>query len=219
MSKIKYLFLVMLSAFIGIFSNPEMLAASDSVAVTGLNNDKIVETVVKPEAEETVADAGSDDAYYYDYYDYYDYAPVYEEPAYSAPSNYIAISGMTIPLVYTSYTGEDDKSYSQMAWYYQTGHWIYGHNVSYVFGPLNWAYDGGYLNGMTFTVAMNGDVRDYTIVAYRLYDLLDDYTLSYNGEATGMVPIINAYLDGTFYNMAIMTCYNGGAQRLVVYAN
>lgn len=220
MSKFKAIFLVMLSAFIGIFSNPEMLTASDSVAVNGLNEANIVQTVVPETVSETAGAEEPEVAYSDDSYDYsYDYyEPVYEEPVYYMPANYIEIGGMIIPLEYTTYTAENAGG-AQQAWYYQTGHWIYGHNYDYVFGLLDWAYDGGYLIGMTFTVVMNGEAKTYTITDYRLYNYVDGTTLEYNGKTSGMVPVINAYLDGTFHGMAIMTCYNGSAQRLVVYAD
>ena len=222
MNKFKAIFLVMLSAFIGIFSNPEMLTASDSVAVSGLNEANIVRTVVPETVSETAAAEEPEVAYNDDSYDYsYDYyEPVYEEPVYYMPANYIEIGGMIIPLEYTTYTAENAGG-AQQAWYYHTGHWIYGHNYDYVFGPLDWAYDGGYLKGMTFTVVMNGVSTTYTVTDYRLYDFVDGYTLRDvdSGKTTGMVPIINAYLDGTFHGMAIMTCYAGSSQRLVLYAD
>ena len=224
MSKLKMLMAIFAAGFIGIMSNPEMLTASDSVAVLGLNNSKIVETVPAPEPapEPEVAYAGDDyvETYYEEpaYYEASYVEPVYEEPVYQLPQNYIQINGYTIPLSYTNTTAENAGA-AQLAWYYKSGKHIYGHNYDYVFGSLDWAHDGGYLDGMPFTVVMDGVANYYTVATHRVYDKLDAYTLGYGGQTTSMYPIVNANLDGASYRMTIMTCYNGSSQRLVLYAN
>lgn len=209
MSKIKLLLAIFASSFIGIMSNPEVLTASDSVAVNGLDNTNIVETVPAPEPEpepEVVAYTPS-----------YSYAYVYEEPVCQLPTNYIQINGVTVPLGYTTNDNEDAGG-SQFAWYYGTGTYIYGHNLSYVFGSLDSAFDGGYLDGMTFTVVMNGVANNYVVVYHRLFDFISRTELRYNGVSYNSVGVKNAYLDGVYYDMAIKTCYNGSAQNLVAYA-
>lgn len=215
MSKLKTMLAIFVAGFIGIMSNPEMLTASDSVTVLSLNNDKVVETVVKPEPEVVTAGFNSQDTAYYKsaYVD-----SVYKESVYSLPENYISINGYIIPLAYTDTTAENAGS-AQLAWYYKSDKHIYGHNYDYVFGSLDWAHDGGYLDGMPFTVVMNGVANYYTVATHRVYDRLDAYTLGYYGQTTSMYPIVNANLDGAYYRMTIMTCYNGSSQRLVLYAN
>ena len=231
MRKSRVLLAIFAASFIGIMSNPEMLTASDSVAVLGLSNDNIVETVVK--AEPVVANVGEEideptdpvetvvqEVVYSEpvYEEPVYVAPAVEEPVYQLPASYIQINGLTIPLEYTDTTAENAGN-AQLAWYYKTGKHIYGHNLDYVFGSLDWAHDGGYLDGMPFTVVMNGVANYYTVATHRVYDRLDAYTLGYNGDTFSMYPIVNAKLDGTYYRMTIMTCYNGSAQRLVLYAN
>lgn len=215
MSKIKMILIVLMSSFIGIVSNPEMPMASDSVAITGLDNANIVETVVKPEPEVAyIAPVEQTAVYQAPAYQ----ATVYQTPVYQAPANYIQINGMTIPLAYTATTAEDAGG-AQQAWYYQNGKHIYGHNLSYVFGFLDNAYDGGWIDGITFTVVMDGAVNTYTVTAHQLYTKVDAYTLTANGKEYTMFPIVNGYLNGVYHKMTIMTCYNGSAQRLVVYAD
>lgn len=212
MSKIKTIFLVFLSGFVGIVSNPEMLTASDSVALNGLNPAGIVETVPLPEPEpEPVVEEVADTGYSYT-------EPVYVAPVYVAPVNYIQINGLTIPLVYT--VNSDENAYAAMqAWYYTSGKWIYGHNYDYVFGFLDTAYDQDWLKGITFTVSMNGSINTYTVTDYRMYDYINETTLRSRDTDYGLLPITNANLDGVYHKMAIMTCYAGKTKRLVVYAD
>ena len=217
----KRILIILFSSFLGIIGNPEFLTASDSVALTGLDESNIVETVALPEPEvsealtevETISNEVS-------------YAtPVYEEPTYIAPVyvapvNNISINGKTVELAYTGTTAEDAGSQS-LAWYYKTGKFIYGHNRQNVFGFLDSAYDGGWLNGMGFSVTMNGNTSYYTVANYRLYDYDANSPLClwYNGVCIKMNPVVGASLDGIPYRMAIMTCYAGSSKRLVIFAN
>ena len=218
---IKRILIILFSSFLGIIGNPEFLTASDSVILTGLDESNIVETVALPEPE--VSEASSEVETTSDEVGYS--APVYEEPVYYAPvyvapANNISINGRTVELAYTGTTGEDAGGQS-LAWYYKTGKFIYGHNSQNVFGFLDSAYDGGWLNGMGFSVTMNGDTSYYTVVNYRLYDydVNSPLCLWYNGTCTKMNPVVGASLDGVSYRMAIMTCYAGSSKRLVVFAN
>ena len=198
----KRILIILFSSFLGIIGNPEFLTASDSVILTGLDESNIVETVALPEPE-------------------VDYStPVYEEPAYVAPVNNISINGRTVELAGTDSTLENAGSQS-LAWYYNTGKFIYGHNSQNVFGFLDSAYDGGWLGGMNFSVTMDGNTSYYTVSNYRLYDYDNDSPkcLWYGGECTKMNPIVEASLDGVSYRMAIMTCYAGSSKRLVIFAN
>ena len=77
------LFLLLFSAFVGIFGSPEILMASDSFTLTGLDNAGITETVPiveeKTVAAETVVDSGN-----------------YVTPVYVAPAPvYVWVSSIT----------------------------------------------------------------------------------------------------------------------------
>lgn len=138
--------------------------------------------------------------------------------------NNIQISGRTIELAYTDNTGENAGTASK-AWYYQSGKFIYGHNIDNVFGFLDTAFDGDWLMGMELMVTMDGISEKYTVENYRLYDYIGKYALEHDGYSYGMQPLLRAELmdaetkSSTSYRMAIMTCYDGGEKRLVVFAN
>ena len=219
----KMLLILLFSSFVGIIANPELPFASDSVAVTGLSNAGVTETIPLPEPVQEVKAEPVYEETAYEETTYWE--PVYEEPAYEEPAYYevydnITINGRTIDLAYTDTTGEDAGG-AALAWYYKTGKFIYGHNSWNVFGFLDSAYDGGWLYGMPFSVTMNGVTEYYTVVNYRLYDYdaSQPKYLWYNGEGTKMNPIVKASLDGSSYRMAIMTCYAGSSKRLVIFAN
>ena len=192
----KYIIMMLLSSFIGIFSNPEILSASNSVTVTGLNDANIVETVI-PEPE-PVAKVAS-----YDYYEEpaYTYVETYEEPVYEP---------QMLSYWVTAYrdTVEQHPSYSDI---YQTGKLIYAHNTSDLLYSLNYLYTGDVfmINGVTYHVS------DRVI-----YEKTDAYSL--NGSRAVMKNLKNNAYGHTF---ALMTCYgtyygNGDAShRLVIFAD
>ena len=214
----KSLFLLLIVGVMSVVGNPGWLTATDTVMLTGvdfghleagLNPDGMTETVsvseFLPESEPVLApEAGQ----------------VLE---YVEPANNIRINGRVIALEYTDSTAEDAGE-AALAWYHGGGKFIYGHNSGDVFGFLDIAYDGGWLEGMNFSVTMEGVAQNYTVVNYRLYDLVDGYTLGYEGYNYGMAPIMRAELfdvpthSTLAYQMAIMTCYAGSTQRLVVFA-
>lgn len=227
MKLVKSILIVLISSFLGIIANPELPFASDSVAVTSLNNTGFTETIPLPEPEPVVEEVAYEEPVYYEpaysepvYSEPVYEEPVYEEPVYYAPADNITINGRTIDLAYTDTTGEDAGNQS-LAWYYKTGKFIYGHNAWNVFRFLDSAYDEGWLNGMNFSVTMNGQTSYYTVVNYRLfdYDSSDTKHLWYGGKSYKMNPIVKASLDGEGYRMAIMTCYAGSSKRLVIFAN
>lgn len=240
----KKILIFLFSSFVGIFANPELPFASDSIAVTGLSNDRITETVILDEPDTCASvdeqsnneineqnSQSSEEVYHEPEYEEPSHdevayeepvyeEPVYEEPVYEIPSNNISIYDRSVELAYTGSTGENAGS-ATLAWYYKSGKFIYGHNSWNVFGFLNSAYDGGWLNGMGFSVTMDGATSYYTVVNYRLYDYdaSDPTHLWYKGSSYKMNPIVRASLDGVSYRMAIMTCYAGSSQRLVIFAN
>lgn len=230
----KKILIFLFSSFIGIFANPELPFASDSVEVSGISNLGVTETIILPESNiddgknntassespreeesapsENYTEVAREELVYEE--------PVYEEPVYVAPVNNITIYDRTLELAYTDSTGENAGG-AALAWYYKTGKFIYGHNSWNVFGFLNSAYDGGWLDGMGFSVTMNGITSYYTVANYRLYDYdtSDPTHLWYNGSSIKMNPVVRASLDGVSYRMAIMTCYAGSSKRLVIFAN
>lgn len=220
MSKFKAIVLILLASFIGIFSNPEMLAASDSVNVAGINNIGIVETVIKKEPE-AVAHAGQSVATP----DYTFMTPAVPVPASTPapgpvsyiPANYIEINGDYIPLEDTSVTDSDAGYYTKQAWYYTvTGRYIYGHNSQLTFGGLY-----NLSENSTFTVSRGGEVSVYKVKKIVIYDKIDMYYLRdpKTGKNVTMYPITNPYYDGVDYDMALLTCYGiNDSQRFVVFA-
>ena len=101
--------ILLLSSFIGITASPDFLIASENIEVVGLNNSKIVETVIIPE-------------------------PVYVAPArvYTAPANHIDIAGRSIRVEYTNSTAVDAGNVVK----FYNNKFLYGHNSYNVFGFL-----------------------------------------------------------------------------------
>lgn len=214
----KYLLMIIFSSFVGIFSNPEILSASNSVSVSGLNNAGIVETVAKPVVKDVtpavsyVAPAEN----YSPSYNYSDYS--YDEPASSKTSTteyyepaYGAVSEPDyISFWVSAYTNsiEVNPSYYDI---YQTGKLIYAHNTSDLLYNLNYLYAGD-------IVKINGNL--YKVSDRVVYEKTDDYSL--NGDRSVMRKLKNNAYGHTF---ALMTCYgtyygNGDAShRLVIFAD
>ena len=112
----KYILMMLFSSFVGIFSNPEILSASNSVKTFDLDANKIVQTVI-PEVPEVAEEVYSEPTYAPAY------APVYEPRIFAV--------GVT---VYKNDI-EVNPNYSDI---YQTGKLIYAHNTS---GLLRGLYD------------------------------------------------------------------------------
>lgn len=219
MKILKTILMVLCASFIGIVSNPEMLTASDSVSVTGLNPAGIVETVLPAKPD---AGAASEENDYVEVYDYQveAVAPVYyavAEPVYYTPVNYINVNGNIVEIEDTSVTYSNAGALKK-AWYYSSGKFIYGHNTYSVFAGL---YNLGV--GSTFTVAHGGTTRTYTVSRIVIFDALSDgYTLrsTEDGRELTMYPIVNARYDGINHSMSLMTCYGpNSSQRFVVFAD
>ena len=216
----KRLFLLLIFSIITIVNTPNFLMATDSVLLSRINNKNIVETIPLPEPEpepEPEYLAQSSQIYQTNYAAYQAPAAPTAGAAIVTPANNIQINGRIIELGYTGSTQEDAGG-ATYAWYYSSGSFIYGHNSSNVSGFLDSAYDGNWLEGISFTVSMNGTTDQYTIINHRLYDF-DGTSLWYQGERAYMRPLTSANLDGVHYRMAIMTCYAGSSKRLVVFAN
>ncbi len=207
MSKLKVIIAIFISSFIGIISNPEMMAASDHVSVNSLNADRAVETVViEPDVSEEsyVVETGqTTDEIADETFDEPAPEEVYNEVY--TPENYIQIAGRTVELGFTDSLRENagDAVYG---WIYGNGNFIYAHNYYYVFGVLDNAYDEGWAVGLQFGVTINGATRYYTVNDAAVY--------TFNQASARMNGIVN----GGGHALAIMTCY-GDNSRLVLYAD
>lgn len=129
----KYILMILFSSFVGIFSNPEILSASNSVKTFDLDANKIVQTVI-PEVPEVAEEVYSGPTYAPAY------APVYEPRIFAV--------GVT---VYKNDI-EVNPNYSDI---YQTGKLIYAHNTSGLLRGLYELYNGDTfsINGVTYNVS------------------------------------------------------------------
>ena len=200
----KYILMMLASSFIGIFANPEILSASNSVTVNGIDNTNIVETVIpEPEPAYEVSYASYD----YTYYEEPAYT-YYEEPA--VQLGYGAAEPEYLSFYVTSYndTIVVNPSYSDI---YQTGKLIYAHNSADLLYNLNYLYEGD-------VFMINGNM--YRVAERKVYEKTDDYSL--DGSRSVMKKLKNTAYGHTF---ALMTCSgralgNGDAtHRLVIFAD
>ena len=209
MSKIKVIFAILLSSFIGIISNPEMMLASDSVALSGIDSSKVVKTEPLPEPAQIITEkvlapvAGAATQ------NVATMAPVVRlvSPAAAAvPANNIKIAGKTIALEWTESSSRSADYNEAKAWYFASGAYIYGHNSNPTFGVLNTMYKNGTLDGLSFTVTMNGVARTYTV----------DHAREFTRAA--LSARMNGIVNGTTgSSMVIQTCYDDG-KFLLIYA-
>ena len=220
----KRLFLLLLASFIGIANAPEVLMASDTVELTGLDNARIVETVPiaeeEPVQEEAPAPEPARNVAAHN-------TSTVAAPVYTAPvlENYVSIGGRTIEMIDSNDTRNDAGRY--VARY--NDYFLYGHNSAAVFDVLYRVSVGE-----VFSVSYGGVVKNYqikNIVIYRKTDSvtlqIDDTGHSANGEEVKMRYVAQGKdrAGGIQYGIALMTCYgtsygNGDAShRLVVFAD
>lgn len=201
----KRLFLLLFSAFIGIIASPEILMASDSFTLTGLNNAGITETVpiVVEEPEEEVVNTDSSQR------TSYSYKEDYSEPV-SRTKNYTVSVNVGSIDEYTS--SVYSLSYSHI---YKFRKMIYGHNTSNLLGSLT-SLD----YGEVFTITEGGVTKEYQVMDVSIYTKTADGNLENNPKLMGK--IANSAMG---YDVALLTCYgtsygNGDAShRYVVFAN
>lgn len=220
----KRLFLLLISGLIGIISAPEILMASDSFDLNGLDKTGIVETVPvvaedEPEEEQEDEEESTAQTTSYSYgYDSYSYDSDEEsEPVYEAPSDSITIAGRTLDIVDVSDTTVDAGGHVNK----YGDRFLYGHNTSNVFGGLT-----SLGVGSRFSVTYDGDTTYYVVTKVVIYEKnRDTGKLQLNGSGSYMRSVANAKYDGVQYDLSIMTCYgtsygNGDAShRLVLFAN
>lgn len=205
------LFLLLFSAFVGIFGSPEILMASDSFTLTGLDNAGITETVPIVEEKTVAAEPVVDSGNYV--------TPVYVAPApvYAAPSNNIAVAGRTLAIVDVADTtvnsGDHVNKYGDR--------FLYGHNTAGVFGGLT-----SLGVGSTFSVTYGGVTTNYQVAKIVIFEKnVENGRLQLNGAGNYMRAVANAKSDGVQYGLSLMTCYgtsygNGDAShRWVIFAN
>ena len=228
----KRLFLLLLSSFIGIFGNPEILMASDSFNLMGLDNAGIVETV--PIAETSVVSEG-ESATSADSSDsvasgsnsnsdsngggvYVVPAPTPNQaPVYVAPGNNIAVAGRVIEIIDVADTTVDSGNHVNK----YGARFLYGHNTASVFGGLT-----SLGIGSTFSVTYGGTATTYQVAKIVIFEKnAANGRLQLNGSGNYMRQVANAKNEGIQYSISLMTCYgtsygNGDAShRLVIFAN
>lgn len=209
----KRLFLLFISSFIGIFAAPEVLMASDSYTLNGVDDSKTVETViVEPVVEEQPAQAET----------YVDPTPTTPAPTPApapAPAPVQQVANYTVT-VYKNTAAEYNASATSLSYsdIYKYKKMIYGHNTWNLLGSLNDRYIGE-----VFTITEGGVTRNYKVMDKRVYRKTEDGNLENNKEI--MKDISNGRSGGATYDVALLTCYgqslgNGDAtHRLVIFAN
>lgn len=210
---IKQIFLAIITGLIGVVATPRILAASDTVALTGLDNTGVVETIPLPEPEVTseikqiavrAPEAGIPAS-----------QPVFLQSVNWA--NSITIAGRTLEVVSVADTSVDSgnhvNKYGEKL--------LYGHNSAAVFGGL--------VNlgaGSVFSVSEGGVTRNYRVAKVMIFEKnANTGLLQLNGAGNYMRSVANAKSEGAQYDLSLMTCYgtsygNGDAShRLVLFAS
>lgn len=193
--------------------------ASDSVAVVGLDNAGIVETIVpevveledveqsevtiaKPETHTTVTVAPAQPV-------------VSASSAPSVPANNIQIAGKTLEIVDVNDTlvdsGNHVNKYGEK--------FLYGHNSPAVFRGLY-----NMVAGNTFKVTYGGVTKTYRVAKVVIFEK-NGNLLQIDGSGNYMMSVSKAKFQGTTHDLSLMTCYgtsygNGDAShRLVIFAD
>lgn len=206
--------IILFSSFVGIFFNPELPFASDTVAFTDLSG--ATETVIvkeeapviieTPEVVETPAPSAIKSAP----------SASTKEVIKSQPANRIDIAGRSLEIVDVSDTAVNSGNHVNKF----SSKFLYGHNTANVFGGL---YNMSV--GNTFSVTDDGVTKNYQVKAIAIYEKVNDYTLRLEGKDIKMNIVAKARYNGTNYDLSLMTCYgtsygNGDAShRLVLFAN
>lgn len=223
---LKTIFLVLLSSFIGIMSNPDILTASDSVAVVDLDKSSIVETVSEPDktdvsapiakapsagvvkTEPALAQAAPSQ-------------PVQAKPAASQPAPEPELPANRVTFAWGSQALFRTNTTSAKS----------GKNVAMV-GTLIWGHDWtdfGKITslklGDTFTIIENGITSKYKIVPNPIdgkagvaLDMISSTNLSYAKDprfsSISMGALVNHGFGG--HSLVLMTCYGSNGRYVVV---
>lgn len=204
----KRLFLLLIASFIGVSLNPITLAASDSVDLTGVSNDKIVETVIEVKPEKTESNKAIARASV-------ESAPRVANLAVSKPTNSIDIFGRSIEVVIVGDTAIDAGNHVNK----YGDKFLYGHNSGAVFGSLS-----SLGIGSGFTLNLGSNSTSYTVTEIQMYEKTSDYSLT--EVSTRQLYSMDAIAyRAKGHRLALMTCagtmYSGGdaSHRLIVYAD
>ena len=223
---LKTIFLVLLSSFIGIMSNPDILTASDSVAVVDLDKSSIVETVSEPDktdvsapiakapsagvvkTEPAPAQAAPSQ-------------PVQAKPAASQPAPEPELPANRVTFVWGSQALIRTNTTSTNS----------GKNVA-MKGTLIWGHDWtdfGKITslklGDTFTITENGITSKYKIVPNPIdgkagvaLDMISSTNLSYAKDprfsSISMSALVNHGFGG--HSLVLMPCYGSNGRDVVV---
>ena len=210
MSVRKNFVILLLSSFIGIIANPEILTASDTVAINDV--DRSVEVVIEsePSRAASISPVATGEIAL-------NLAlPRSESPSKAtpqSPTNSISIAGRTIEVVNVANTKEDAGNHVNK----YGEKFLYAHNAASTFGVLNNLGEGS-----VFSVTTNGVTKNYQVRAKVIYEKVAPTTLRLNGTDIEMSVVTRARYSGVAtYDMALMTCYgtmygNGDASHRLV---
>lgn len=222
----KYVILALISSFIGIMANPEMLMASDRVNVTGLDSANIVETVLpEPVVTETGAAfvlpenrpvAAVNNSTRTTSAATMAVAPVV--------ANSIRIGGRTINTVTVPEVDENPGSVAKVYTNANGGKFVYAHNSANLFGVLYSVKPGD-----TFTLTTGGVAQTYRVTEksgpYYLYCSQGTPCVNGGTKLRGLTTISSVVQNlgynnetGNYHDMALQTCY-GSDQRIFVFAD
>ncbi|MBQ3352848.1 hypothetical protein IJG89_00645 [Candidatus Saccharibacteria bacterium] len=218
----KRLFLLFITALIGIIISPGFLADGDVFISrsSAISNAKTIEKMVAPErSTEEIADhmVGATKVSHTKSTSTASYAV--------ASSNSISISGRTIPVIQSSDTGYVSDSVANR----YGNKFIYAHNSANLFGVLfnSWV-------GQRFSVTIDGVTTNYIVAKIVVYEKNETKgLLQLNGKGNYMQSVANAIdknIDASsqvtlnYYDLSLMTCCGtmlGGGRathRLVIFA-
>lgn len=209
----KRLFLLLFSSFLGIFSGPEILMASDSFNLSGLDNTGITETIpIAIEEPQSVEETTSQIVYTKPATTY-----VAPTPVYVAPTNSISVAGRTIDVVDVADTTVDAGNHVNK----YGGRFFYGHNSAGVFGGL-----GSLGVGSIFSITYGGMTTNYQVTKVVMYEKnTSTGRLQLNGSGNYMRQVADAKSGDIQYSVSLMTCagqslgHGDATHRLVIFAN
>lgn len=191
----KRLFLLLFICLTGVSLSPRFLASADDVAITRVNDAKVVETVIPPEPEPE---------------------PVSTPVIKTAPA--AGVARAPINYTVTRYVGSRAE-YNDLAYklsysdIYKYQKMIYGHNASNLLLSLRNRYVGE-----TITITEGGVKKSYKVMWKQTMVMDSDYSLrSEDGQSYPMLSITNALGQ---YDLSLVTCSGiNTPYRIVIFAN